>query len=227
MKKFIRQMKKLILLILGISLLTVFLLIGPLFINYVYIAETVTWNVNLTFSAGEMLQYYGAVVGGLITCFAIITTLHINNRNREQDRQRLQFERVYAVYHKLPDILAKLELAAIHVKYSIHLDEENLINTLDTMKESENVLREHHFSNDAHYSKNIESLLMQIVDISMKCQENVEIYLREKRSEGGDPGSSHKVMEDTFTELRSSITNTKSEIMEEINKFVYKFDNRW
>ena len=227
MRKLIGQMKKLILLILGIIVLTVFLLIGPLFINYVYITETDAWNVDLTFSAGEMLQYYGAVVGGLITCFAIITTLHINNRNRKQDRQRLQFERVYAVYHKLPDILAKLELAAIHVKYSIHLDEENLINMLDTMKESENVLREHHISNDVRYSKKIESLLKQIIDISMKCQENVEIYLRDKRGEGSDPGSSHKVMEDTFTELRSSITNTKNEIMDEINKFVNKFDNRW
>ena len=224
MRKLIRFIKKWIL----ITILTVFglifLIMGPLVINYVFLAETMSWDFNLSFTAGEMLQYYGAILGGLVTCFAIITTVHINNKNRKLDGQRQQFERTYAIYHKLPEILAKLELAAIHVQYSVQLHEEKLIETLETMKESESVLREQHYTNDRYYSKDIETLLKKIIVISVKCQENVERYLQDMKIEGKDLTPAYNIMEDAFIELRESIKSAKSEIMAEINQFVSVYD---
>jgi len=212
--------------ILGTILILIFLFTGPLAINYIFCAETTGWNFKLTFSAGEMLQYYGAVLSGLITCFAIITTVRINNKNRKQDLQRQQFERTYAVYHKLPEILAKLELTAIHVQYSVNLKEDKLIETLETMKESESILREHHYANDAHYKSGIESLLKKIISISVKCQENVEHYLQDKQIEWKDSSAAHRAMEEAFAELRESITDAKSVITAEINQFVSVYERR-
>ena len=210
-----------LIIILGIA----FLIIGPIAINYVFFTETIDWKVNLAFSAGDMLLYYGAILGGLVTCFAIITTIHINNINRRKDQQQAQFERAYAIYHKLPEILAKLELAAIHMQYSVHLDENKLIETIDTVKESEGELREQHFINEAYYNKNIEALLKSIISSSIKCQENVERFLRDKEIAGRDSDPSRRAMEDGFVELRESIKNAKSKIMAEINKFILKSDN--
>ena len=224
MKKKNSKKKNRIIAIISIILGIAFLISGPIVINYMFITETMGWKVDLAFSAGDMLQYYGAILGGLVTCFAIISTIHINNMNRDQDRQRLQFERVYAIYHKLPEILAKLELAAIHVQYSVHLNEDNLMETLDTMKESEGVLREHHLANDIYYNVNIESLLKKIIAASVKCQENVESFLKVKKCEGANPDNSRKAMEDAFAGLREAIKTAKSEIISEINKFILKND---
>ena len=204
----------------------VFFFAGPLIINYLFLTETIGWDFNLAFSAGEMLQYYGAISGGLVTCFAIITTIHINNKNRRQDIKRQQFERTYALYHKLPEILTKLELAAIHVQYSIHLHKEILIETLDTMKESESTLRENSFTKDAYYSKRIDALLKKIIAASVKCQENVEHYLQDRKDEEQPPDSDHKALEDAFLELRESIKDARSEIMAEINQFVSVYDRK-
>ena len=124
-----------------------FLIAGPIIINNMFLTETADWHINFVFSSGEMLQYYGMVFGGITTCFAIVVTIHINNMNQRKNRQRLQFERAYEIYHKLPEILTKLELATIHVQYSVNLSETKLIETLDTMKESESVLREHQLVN--------------------------------------------------------------------------------
>jgi hypothetical protein len=202
-----------------------FLIMGPIAINYVFFAETRDWKVNLAFSAGDMLLYYGAILGGLVTCFAIITTIHLNNINRKEDQRRLQFERAYAVYHKLPEILARLESAAIHAQYSVHLDENKLIETLDSMKESEGELREQHFVNKTYYNQNIEALLKIIISSSIKCQENVEHFLRDKEAEGVDQTPSRTAMEDGFNELRESITSAKNNIIAEINKFILNNDD--
>ncbi|MCL2153096.1 MAG: hypothetical protein FWH57_09100 [Oscillospiraceae bacterium] len=201
-------------------------MIGPLFINYMFITETTGWDINLAFSAGDMLQYYGAVLGGIVTCFAIITTVRINSSNRRSDLRRQKFERAYAIYHKLPDILTKLEMAAIHVQYSVHLPEEKLIETFDTMKESENVLREYHFANGTFYSKDIESLLIRLLTASDKCQKSVEVYLREENSTDKDRADAHRAMEDAFVDLRELLNNTKSKIMSTINQFISVYDDK-
>lgn len=232
MKKFIRRMtirllrliRKWLLLTAGAVFGIVFLLTGPLVINYMFITETIGWKVDLAFSAGEMLQYYGAVLGGVVTCCAIITTMHINNKNRKQDMQKRQFERTYAIYRKLPEILAKLELAAIHVQYSVRLPMDKLMETLDMMKENESLLREQQFANDVYYSKHIESLLNKILSASLKCQENVEHYLQDRIGDGKDLDQHQKALEDAFAELRELINNTKNEIVTEIEQFISVYD---
>ena len=215
-----RFIKKWLLFLFGLVFGLIFLLAGPILINYMFLTETTGWHMNLTFSAGEMLQYYGAVLGGIVTCFAIITTMHINNKNRRQDWQRQQFERAYALYHKLPEILAKLELSAIHVQYSVHISEENLLETMDSMKESESLLREHHIAHDTYYSPRIESILKTIISASVKCQELSENYLKAKKSNREDIDSYRKIMEDSFIALRELIKSAKSEITAEINQFI-------
>jgi hypothetical protein len=225
-KKIFWLLKKWVLLTVGIAVGSVLLLIGPLFINYMFITETTGWDINLIFSAGDMLQYYGAVLGGIVTCFAIITTVHINSKNRKNDWQRQRFERAYAIYHKLPEILAKLEIAAIHVQYSVYLPEDKLIGTLDTMKESENVLREYHFANGTYYSKEIEILLKRLLAASGKCQESVEDYFRDELDTEKDEASARHAMEDAFVELRELIIIAKKKIMSEINQFISIFDDK-
>ncbi|MCL2628150.1 MAG: hypothetical protein FWD44_05590 [Oscillospiraceae bacterium] len=202
----------------GLFLLSV----GPILINYIFILESLDLNLNFSFSAGDILDYYGAILSGLVTCFAIISAIHINNANLREDRQRAKYERVFAVYHKLPEILSKLELAAIHVQYSIHLSDEALIETLDTMKECENTLREQHYVNDSRINKDIEKLLQQIITASVESQDCVERLLKIKESEQDIPEALHNELEKTFTTLRNSIANAKSEIMAEINKFLYQ-----
>jgi hypothetical protein len=224
MKKIIRFVQKWILLIFGIVLGLAVLSVGPLAINYVFLAETTGWNFNLAFSAGEMLQYYGAVLGGLVTCFAIITTVHINNKNRKHDWQKQRFEKTYEIYHKLPEILAKIELTAIHVQYSTKMSEDKLMETLDEMKESESALREHQFANDINYSKKIESILKKIIVASVNCQDNAERFLQDKKFGDKNPDLSHEAMETAFFELRELIKNAKSDIMAEINQFVGLYD---
>jgi len=199
------------------------LFMGPYFINKAFLAETADWNVK--FSAGETLQYYGLILGGLVTGIAIITTIHLNNVNRYKDWQRQQFERTYAIYHKLPEILTKLELAAIHVQYAVRLEDEKLIEALDVMKKSEDILREHHYKHDIYYSKEIEASLQKILDVSTKCEKSVEGYLLDEKSNGKDPVAARTTMEEAFDEFRESIKNTKSDIVTEINQFVSVFDN--
>jgi len=184
----------------------------------------VDWNINWAFTAGEILQYYGAILGGLVMGLAIIVSIHINNINLKRERQRTQFERAYEIYHRLPEILAKLEVTAIHVQYSVSLDENKLMETLDAMKESESILREQHFANDLYYNKTIESLLKRIISNSVKCQENVELFLRNKKNESIESALSIDEMEEAFVELRESIKITKNEIMTEIGKFVSSGD---
>ena len=220
-----RTVQKGIIITFGIVLGVIFLLLGPLVINTVFITETTGWNIDLAFSAGEMLQYYGAIMGGLVTCFAIITTIYVNNKNRKHDWKRQQFEHTYTLYHKLPEILAKLELAAIHVQYSVHLYEDKLMETLDTMKECESVLREHHSISDS-YNRDIDALLKKIIAASVKCQENVERYLQDKKDAEKDLSPAHKAMEDSFIVLRDAIKNAKSGIMAEINQFISVYESK-
>ena len=203
----------------GVFLLT----IGPLIINYIFVAEITKLNMNLAFDAGNLLDYYGAVLGGLVTCFAIISAIHINNLNLKEDRQRALFERAYEVYHKLPDILAKLDSSAIHLQYSVHINESALMETLDTMKECDSVLREQHYINEKYYNKNIDTLLKSIADASTECQQVAERFLIEKENAAEDYEPPHAELEAAFGKLRSSIADAKSEIMGEINKFI--FDN--
>jgi len=207
--------------IVGLILLTV----GPLIINYIFITETTRMNLNLAFDAGNLLDYYGAILGGLVTCFAIISAIHINNLNLKEDRQRVQFERAYEIYHKLPEILAKLESAAIHLQYSVHISESALMETLDTMKESDNVLREQHYVNEKYYNKDIDALLKNIADASAKCQDVAERFLVEKEHAADDYEPPHAELEAAFTTLRDSIANAKNEITSEINKFISKNDD--
>ena len=199
------------------------LFMGPYFINKAFLAETADWNVK--FTAGETLQYYGLILGGLVTGIAIITTIHLNNVNRYKDWQRQQFERTYAIYHKLPEILTKLELSAVHVQYAVRLEDEKLIEALDVMKKSDNVLREHHYKHDIYYSREIEASLKKILEVSTKCEDSVEHYLLDEKNKDTDLEKSGKAMEDAFDEFRESIKNTKSDILAEINQFVSVYDN--
>jgi len=224
-KIFLFVTKWILLLALAVIILSL-LMAGPVFINFIYKTELVSWHVDYVFSAGEVLQYYGAVLGGLITCFAIITTININNKNRRADLKRHQFERAYTLYHKLPEILAKLELAAIHVGFTARLDDNKLMETLDTMKDSENILREHHFSNDAYYSKKIDVLLKIILNVSVVCQNSVEGFLQDKKSGNADLNRAQKNMEEAFNALKESINDAKSEIMYEINRFIDVYGGR-
>ena len=218
-----RRRSTLLLVVISIAIGVFLLTAGPVIINYIFIAESE--NLNLAFDAGNLLDYYGAVLGGLVTCFAIISAIHINNLNIKEEREREQFERAYEVYHKLPDILAKLDSAAIHLQYSVHISEAALMETLDTMKECDGVLREQHFVNEKFYNKNIDELLKTIADASTECQNVAErfiIDIETHDSENYEPP--HAELEAAFTKLRESIANAKTEVMSEINKFMFKND---
>jgi len=199
------------------------LLAGPIFINYIFIAEEINWNIS--FTPGETLQYYGLILGGLVTGIAIITTVHLNSVNRLKDKQREQFERAYKIYHKLPDVLTKLELAAVHVRYALRLEEEKLIEAFDVMKESESALREHHYKNDVFYSREIEDSLKDVLSVSSACEESVEKYLADLKSNDKDLESARSAMEEAFAGFRDGIVKAKEEISGEINKFVSVYDN--
>ena len=207
--------------IIGVFLLTA----GPVVINYIFLAETSWLRLNLAFDAGNLLDYYGAVLGGLVTCFAIISAIHINNLNIKEDRERAQFERAYEIYHKMPEILTKLDSAAIHLQYSVHISDEALFDTLDTMKECDEVLREQHYMNEKFFNKTIDSLLKNIAENSAECQKVAELFLREKENAPEDIEPPHAQLEAAFTKLRESIENTKTEITAEINKFIYSKDD--
>lgn len=209
------------LVIISVTVGLILLTVGPLIINYIFIAET-SLNFNLAFDAGNLLDYYGAVLGGMVTCFAIITAIHINNMNLKQDRQRKQFERAYEVYHKLPEILARLDSAAIHLQYSVHISEGALMETLDTMKDCDNVLREQHFINERYFNRDIDAMLKTIADASNECQDVAERFLLEKeRATDDDYEPPHAELEAAFSKLRDSIGNAKNEITSEINKFIF------
>jgi len=201
--------------VIGVFLLTV----GPLIINYIFIAETSL--INIAFDAGNLLDYYGAVLGGLVTCFAIITAIHMNNQNIKEERERAQFERAYEIYHKLPEILTKLDSSAIHLQYAVHISESALMETLDTMKECDGVLREQHYMNEKYYNKNIDALIRKITDVSTECQNVAELFLINKENAPEDHEPPHAELEASFTKLREAIGSAKNEIMTEINKFIY------
>jgi len=213
-----RRRSTILLILISIAVGVLLLTVGPLIINYIFITEVS--RLNLAFDAGNLLDYYGAVLGGLVTCFAIISAIHINNLNIKEDRQRMQFERAYEVYHKLPEILAKLDSAAIHLQYSVHISESALIETLDTMKDCDSILRDQHYINEKYYNKNIDSLLKNIADSSIECQSVAERFLVEKESASEDYEPPHAELERAFSKLRDSIGNAKNEIMSEINKFM-------
>jgi len=214
-----RRRSTLILVLISVAVGLFLLTVGPLIINYVFIAENL--NFSLAFDAGNLLDYYGAVLGGLVTCFAIISAIHINNLNIREDRQREQFEKAYEVYHKLPDMLAKLESAAIHLQYSSKISEEALMQTLDTMEECDNILREQHFINEKYYNSKIDALLKDITGTSSECQKIAEKFLDQKEHSAEDYEPPHEELESAFINLRSSIDNAKTEITSEINKFIF------
>lgn len=218
-----RRRSALILIISSVAIGVLMLTVGPLIINYIFIAETTRFN--LVFDAGNLLDYYGAVLGGLVTCFAIVTAIHINNMNMKEDRQRIQFERAYEVYHKLPDILAKLDSAAIHLLYSVHISESALMETLDTMKECDNVLRVQQYVNEKYFNKTIDSLLKSIIEVSTKCQEVAERFLVNIETAPEDYEPPHAELDAAFSKLRESIGTAKNEIMSEINKFIFNSED--
>ena len=226
MRKALRLARKWILLSVMFGAILTFLMAGPLLINYLFVNESKLLDLELTFTAGEMLQYYGAILSGLVTCTAIVTTVHISNRNRKDEIQRKHFERAYAIYHRLPEILARLELAALHVQYSVHMEDEGLLGMLDTMKDSENALREQRASGGLRFSRNIEESLGRITEISVMCQANVERYLQGRKAGGGDMVDRLREMEGAFLSLRESIKETKDEAITEINRFVSVYEHK-
>jgi len=216
-----RRRSTLMLVLVSVAVGVFLLTIGPLVINYIFITESTRLNLNLAFDAGNLLDYYGAILGGLVTCFAIISAIHINNLNLREDRQRAQFEKAYEVYHKLPEMLAKLDAAAIHLQYSVHISEEALLETLNTLKESDSLLQEQHYITGKFYNSTIDTLLKNITDNSAKCQEIAEKFLIEKESSETDYEPPHAELEATFSKLRDSIASAKAEITTEINKFMF------
>ena len=220
-----RRRSTLILIIISVAIGIFLLTVGPLVINYIFITETTRMNLNLAFDAGNLLDYYGAILGGLVTCFAIISAIHINNLNIKEDRDRIQLERAYEIYHKLPEILAKLDSAAIHLQYSVHISESALVETLGIMKECDSVLRDQHYINEKYYNKDIDALLKNIKDASASCQEVAEQFLIKIENEEKDFGHPHAELEAAFSKLREAIGSAKQEIMSEINKFMYKNNN--
>jgi len=199
----------------GVFLLTV----GPVVINYIFAAESL-W-LNIAFDAGNLLDYYGAVLGGLVTCFAIIVAIQMNNQNLREERERAKLERAYEVYHKLPEMLTKLDSSAIHLQYSAHISESALMETLDAMDECDGILREQHFMNERFYNKTIDALLKNIADASAECQSVAERFLIEKENAPEDYEPPHAELEASSTRLREAIGKAKNEITSEINKFIY------
>jgi len=216
-----RRRSTILLIVISVVVGLILLTIGPLIINYIFVAETTQFHLSLAFDAGNLLDYYGAVLGGMVTCFAIVTAIHINNSNLKEDRQRQQFERAYEVYHKLPEILTKLESAAIHVQYSVHISESALMETLDSMKECDGILREQHYVNEKYFNKEIDTLIKSITDASAECQEVAERFLLEKEKSAEDYEPPHAELEAAFVKLRESIGSAKNEITMEINKFIF------
>jgi len=204
--------------IVGIFLLT----LGPVVINYIFIVEQRWLSPNLAFDAGNLLDYYGAVLGGLIACFAIVSAIHINNRNIREEREKQQFERAYETYHKLPDVLAKLDSAAVHLLYSTHVDENELLETLDTMDECETALSELHYINKKYYSGYIDTIIMKITESSAKCQELGEMLLREKRNAAEECGPPPSELIAVAKSLRQMIKNAKSAITDELRNLSFK-----
>jgi len=196
------------------------LIAGPILINYLYLAETRLFE--LAFSAGDLLMYYGAVLGGLAVAFTIVITVHINRLNTRRKKQHAQFERAYEVYHKLPEILSRLDIAAVHVRYLVQLskqisENEVLIETLEIMEEARTLLFEYNYLNNTFYNKQVWKLLQEVIDISKDCHKKVEMYLQDENKE---ESSSYKTMEDAFTDLRIVIKAAKKTIVAEINNFI-------
>ena len=218
-----RRRGTLLLVLISVAIGLILLTIGPLVINYIFIAEDI--NLSLAFDAGNLLDYYGAVLGGLVTCFAIISAVHINNLNIREDRQREQFEKAYEVYHKLPEMLTKLESAAIRVQYSTKISESELMDTLDTMEACDNILREQHFVNEKYYNSKIDSLLKSIMEASEVCRSVAEQFLEKKEHTAENSEPPHAELESDFVKLRDSIDCAKNEITAEINKFIFKGDS--
>ena len=196
------------------------LIAGPILINYLYLAEARFFE--LAFSAGDLLIYYGAVLGGLAMAFTIVITVRINRMNMTRKKQHSQFERAYEVYHKLPEILSRLDIAAVHVRYLVQLskqinENEVLIETLDIMEEARTLLFEYNYLNNTFYNKQVWKLLQEVIDVSKDCHKKVEMYLQDENKE---ESSSYKIMEDAFTDLRVVIKAAKKTIVAEINKFI-------
>jgi len=219
MKK--RRQRRMMVTIIVYSAIGVFLLtVGPLVINHIFVTESTMESLNIAFDAGNLLDYYGAVLGGLVTCFAIISAVQLNNQNIREERQRAQFERAYDIYHRLPEMLAKLDSASIHLQYSMHIDESALMETINSMEECESALREQHYVNEKYYNRNVGALLKEIIDASNACQDVAEKYLLEKEQKGEGYEPPHDELEATSVKLRTSIESAKSEIMNAINQFM-------
>ena len=207
------------------------LIAGPILINYLYLAEARFFE--LAFTAGELLVYYGAVLGGLAMALTIIITVHINRLNITRKRQHAQFERAYEVYHKLPEILSKLDITAVHVHYLVRLskrinEDEVLIETLDTMEEARTLLYEYNYINSNFYNKHIWKLLQEVITVSEVCHNKVDIYLQNKECVDNEATNSYKAIEDAFSNLRVVIKAAKKTIVTEINKlFVANDDMRF
>lgn len=43
----------------------------PLFINYIYRNCTIYRFLNFKWSAGDMIQFYGAIIGGVLTVYGV------------------------------------------------------------------------------------------------------------------------------------------------------------
>ena len=137
-------------------------------------------------------------------------------------KQHAQFERAYEVYHKLPEILSRLDIAAVHVRYLVQLskqinENEVLIETLDIMEEARTLLYEYNYLNSTFYNKQVWKLLQEVITTSEDCHKKVEAYLQAKNKE---TTPSYKIMEDAFTDLRVVIKAAKKTIVAEINKFI-------
>ena len=57
----------------------------PLFINYIYRNCTIYRFLNFKWSAGDMIQFYGAIIGGVLTVYGVYLTINYTQSNYEDD----------------------------------------------------------------------------------------------------------------------------------------------
>lgn len=62
-----------------------FFILIPLLINYIYRNGAICRFLNFKWSAGDMIQFYGAIIGGVLTVYGVYLTINYTQSNYEDD----------------------------------------------------------------------------------------------------------------------------------------------